>query len=238
MPETAPTVLIVEDDPISRGFLRDNLVADGFQVLQAGTVAAARRHLAEAHVDLAVLDLGLPDEDGLALLGAVREGERILGRVDPDLPLLVLSGRGSEVDRLRGFRQGADDYLVKPFSYRELLARIRALLGRRGRRPCGSRTRIGPLELDTISRQVWLDGEPVKLSGKEYGLLVALAADPMRVYTREELLCGVWGFQQLCPTRTLDTHACRLRQKLSRGGARFVVNVWGVGYRLIDGLPT
>ncbi len=238
VPETTPTVLIVEDDPISRSFLHDNLVADGFSVLQAGTVAAARRLLADAYIDVAVLDLGLPDEDGLSLLSAVRRGERIVARVDPDLPLLVLSGRGSETDRLRGFRLGADDYLAKPFSYAELHARIRALLARSGRRARGSRTRIGPLEIDTGSHQVWLDGRPVELSGKEYSLLVALAADPMRVYTREELLSGVWGFQQLCPTRTLDTHACRLRQKLSRGGARFVVNVWGVGYRLIDGYPS
>lgn len=201
VPETTPTILVVEDDPISRSFLHDNLVADGFQVLQAGTVAAARRHLAEAYIDLAVLDLGLPDDDGLTLLSAVRRGERIIARVDPDLPLLVLSARGSETDRLRGFRLGADDYLVKPFSYSELHARIRALLARSGRRARGSRTRIGPLELDTISRQVWLDGDPVELSGKEYSLLVALAADPMRVYTREELLCGVWGFQQLCNSR-------------------------------------
>lgn len=238
MSEPTPTVLIVEDDPISRSFLHDNLVADGFAVLQAGTAASARRLLSETYVDVAVLDLGLPDGDGLSLLSAVRRGERVPARVDPDLPLLVLSGRAAETDRLRGFRLGADDYLPKPFSYQELQARIRALLARSGRRARGSRTRIGPLEIDTVSHQVWLDGRAVELSGKEYSLLVALAEDPMRVYTREELLSGVWGFPQLCPTRTLDTHACRLRHKLSRGGARFVINVWGVGYRLIDGSPS
>jgi DNA-binding response OmpR family regulator len=236
--EPSATVLIVEDDPISRSFLRDNLLADGYDVLEAGTVAAARRFLSDNYIDVAVVDLGLPGENGLALLSSVRGGEKVAARIDPDLPLIVLSGRTSETDRLRGFRMGADDYLSKPFSYAELHARVEALLRRARRRSRGSRIRIGPLEIDTVARQVWLDGDTVELSGKEFSLLVALAADPMRVYTREELLRGVWGFAELCPTRTLDTHACRLRQKLSRAGREFVVNVWGVGYRLIDGAPS
>jgi len=123
----------------------------------------------------------------------------------------------------------------KPFSYPELRARIVALLRRSSRRPSGPRLQIGPLEVDPLCRQVWLDGRSIHLSKKEFSLLRALAEEPTRVFTREELLRGVWGFQSLGTTRTLDSHASRLRKKLSVGGSSFVVNVWGVGYRLVDG---
>jgi DNA-binding response OmpR family regulator len=168
----------------------------------------------------------------------VRESDRVAGRFDPDIPILVLSGRGGELDRLRGFKRGCDDYLVKPFSYAELQARLLALLRRGRRRPGPGRLRIGPLELDPLGRQVWLRGEELKLSKKEFALLRALAGDPARVFTREELLRGVWGFRSMGMTRTLDSHASRLRKKLARDGDKFIVNVWGVGYRLLDGTIT
>jgi DNA-binding response OmpR family regulator len=229
------TILLVEDHHLTRTFLADNLAADGYEVIEAECVSDAHRLLGSAFPDLAIVDLGLPDGDGLDVLAEVREADRVAGRIDPDLPLLVLSGRASELDRLRGFDRGCDDYLVKPFSYHELSARVRALLRRTQRRPCSGRMRIGPLELDPVSRQVWLGGDPVALSKKEYALLRALAAEPTRVFTREELLRGVWGFRAMGATRTLDSHAFRLRHKLSRAGDRFVINVWGVGYRLVDG---
>jgi|HubBroStandDraft_6_1064221.scaffolds.fasta_scaffold180946_1 DNA-binding response OmpR family regulator len=235
MDHHAATILVVEDHRATRMFLADNLTADGFDVLEAECASDARRLLERSFPDLAIVDLGLPDDDGLELLAHVREADRVAGRLDPDLPLLVLSGRASELDRLRGFSRGCDDYVVKPFSYFELSARIRALLRRTRRRPSSGRMRIGSLELDPLSRQVWLSGEPVTLSKKEYALLRALAGDPTRVFTREELLRGVWGFRAMGTTRTLDSHAFRLRQKLNRAGGRFVVNVWGVGYRLVDG---
>jgi DNA-binding response OmpR family regulator len=235
MNQHVATILVVEDHRATRTFLADNLSADGFDVLEAESVADARHLLESSFPDLAIIDLGLPDGDGLELLEQVRDADRIAGRLDPDLPLLVLSGRVSELDRLRGFSRGCDDYVVKPFSYYELSARIRALLRRTGRRPGTGRMRIGSLELDPPSRQVWLRGEPVALSKKEYALLRALAAEPTRVFTREELLRGVWGFRAMGTTRTLDSHAFRLRQKLNRAGDRFIVNVWGVGYRLVDG---
>jgi DNA-binding response OmpR family regulator len=125
--------------------------------------------------------------------------------------------------------------MIKPFSYPELRARIIALLRRSRRRPGSGRLRIGPLELDPLARQVWLHGERLVLSKKEFALLRALAGDPIRVFTREELLRGVWGFRSLGTTRTLDSHASRLRKKLNGAGDKFVVNVWGVGYRLVDG---
>jgi len=235
MDESAATILLVEDHPATRMFLADNLGADGYHTLEAETAQDAERLMATMFPDLAIIDLGLPDLDGLELIRHVRDTDRSLSRVDPDMPLLILSGRSAPLDRLRGFERGCDDYLVKPFSYPELRARVTALLRRTRRRPPLGRMRIGPLELDPLSRQVWLHGEPVPLSKKEFALLRALAAEPTRVYTRDELLRGVWGFKTLGATRTLDSHASRLRAKLSAQGERFVVNVWGIGYRLIDG---
>lgn len=231
----AATILIVEDHLTTRTFLADNLAADGYEVIEAENVAEARQLLGTTFPDLAIVDLGLPDGDGLDLLAHVRAADRIAGRLDPDLPLLVLSGRVGELDRLRGFERGCDDYILKPFSYHELSARVRALLRRTQRRPGTGRLRVGSLELDPLSRQVWVGGEPVSLSKKEFALLRALAGQPTKVFTREELLRGVWGFVAMGQTRTLDSHAFRLRQKLNRTQDRFVVNVWGVGYRLIDG---
>jgi DNA-binding response OmpR family regulator len=234
--DAAPaTILLVEDHTATRTFLADNLVADGYEVLEAESTIDARRLIDTAFPDAAIVDLGLPDRDGLELVRDVRSADRIADRADPDLPILILSGRTGELARLRGFERGADDYVVKPFSYPELHARLVALLRRNVRRPRSGRRRIGPLEIDILARQAWIEGRPVKLSKKEFGLLQALAADPTKVCTREELLRSVWGFRALCETRTLDSHASRLRNKLSCEDVRFVINVWGVGYKLVDG---
>jgi DNA-binding response OmpR family regulator len=230
-----PTILLVEDDHATRTFLADNLCADGYEPLEAVCAREAMELLASKFPDLAIIDLGLPDRDGLELLREVRDADRVAGRFDPELPLLVLSGRGSELDRLRSFDRGCDDYVVKPFSYPELQARIVALLRRTRRRPGQGRLRVGPLQIDSLSHHAWLHGDQVPLSKKEFALLRALAGEPTRVFTREELLRGVWGFRALGTTRTLDSHASRLRKKLTARGDRFVVNVWGVGYRLVDG---
>jgi DNA-binding response OmpR family regulator len=229
------TILVVEDHEPTREFLVANLAADGFSLLEADSLAQAQARVETAYPDLAIVDLGLPDGDGLTLLGRVREADRSAGRVDPDLPVLVLTGRTTELDRLRGFTRGADDYLDKPFSYHELHARIRALLRRSRHRPGTGRLRVGSLEVDSLARRAWVRGREVKLSNKEFGLLRVLAGEPTRVFTREELLRGVWNFRSMGATRTLDSHAFRLRRKLNRDGDRFVVNVWGVGYRLVDG---
>ncbi len=229
------TILLVEDHPSTRTFLADNLTADGYEVLQAECTRDAERMIASEFPDLAILDLALPDGDGLELLAEIRASDRVAGKFDPDLPMLVLSGKATELDTLRGFQRGADDYITKPFSYAELQARVAALLRRGRRRPGPGRLRIGPLEIDPLGRQVWLHEREVKLSKKEFALLRALAGDPTRVFTREELLRGVWGYRSMGRTRTLDSHASRLRQKLAFSGDRFIVNVWGVGYRLVDG---
>lgn len=232
-----PTILIVEDHRPTRRFLADNLAADGYEPLEAECARDGMRLMVAHAPDLAVVDLGLPDRDGLELLREVRTSDETASRVDPRLPMILLTGRAGELDRLRGFDRGCDDYLVKPFSYPELRGRIGAVLRRAYGRPGGGgRLRVGVLEIDPLGRQVALDGEPLHLSKKEFALLRALAEDPTRVFTREELLRGVWGFQALGATRTLDSHASRLRKKLTDAGAAgFVVNVWGVGYRLIDG---
>jgi DNA-binding response OmpR family regulator len=211
------TILLVEDDRALRTFLADNLTADGFELLVAGTAREGRALLERRAPAVAVVDVELPDASGLSLLG--RAGARFL----------VLSGRGTELDRVRGLQHGADDYMVKPFSYPELLLRLRALLRRGAERP--TRLRVGALEVDPPTRDVRVGGRRVELSAKEFSLLRALAQDPTRVFTKDELLRDVWGFASRGSTRTLDSHACRLRRKL---GAGFVVNVWGVGYRLVE----
>jgi DNA-binding response OmpR family regulator len=185
--------------------------------------------------DLALVDLGLPDGSGLDLIARVRAADGIASRLDPSVPLVVLTGRAGEIDRVRGFERGADDYVVKPFSYGELRLRVQAVLRRTRARREGGTMRVGGLEIDPASRDVRVGGELVVLSQKEYALLRALAAQPTRVFTKSELLRDVWGFRSLGTTRTLDSHACRLRRKLGARGERFVVNVWGVGYRLVDG---
>ncbi len=235
MNATPATILVIEDHAATRTFLADNLAADGYEVLEAECGRDAERMIASEFPDLAILDLGLPDCDGLELLEEVRSADRVAGKFDPDLPVVVLSGKAGELDRLRGFQRGADDYVTKPFSYQELRARVAALLKRGDRRPGPGRIRIGPLEIDPMSRQVWVQGDEVRLSKKEFALLRALASDPTRVFTREELLRGVWGYRAMGRTRTLDSHASRLRHKLTGAGEKFIVNVWGVGYRLVDG---
>jgi DNA-binding response OmpR family regulator len=233
-----PTVLIVEDHTATRRFLADNLAADGFEPIEAGTAHEGLRLIGERSPELAVIDLGLPDRDGLELLTEVRASARRGGGLDSQLPVLILTGRGSELDRIRGFERGTDDYLVKPFSYSELRGRLDALLRRARVRPRLGRLRVGALELDPMSREAWVDGKVVHLTNKEFALALRLAAEPLRVFTRAELLAEVWGFPCVGTTRTLDSHASRLRRKLSVGTRRFVVNVWGVGYRLLDGGST
>lgn len=230
------TVLVVEDDEATAAFLCDNLRADGFHAASAGGMGEGLRAIEVRRPDLLLLDLGLADGDGLALLDRVRAADGFATRIDPELPVIVVSGRGGESDRVRGFARGADDYLVKPFAYGELLGRVRAVLRRVDGRPRRGVLQVGELVVDPSTRRVRLAGRPVSLSAKEFALLHALALEPTRVYPRDDLLRDVWGYLSPGETRTVDAHACRLRRKLEGGGRPFVINVRGVGYRLTEEL--
>lgn len=222
-------VLLAESEPSTRGYLERHLADDGFDVI--GATAATE---AEA---LELVERARPD---LVLAGAVelcrrlREGEP--GRSwDRDVPVIVLGRSDADaIDRLRAFDRGCDDYVATPFAYEELLARIRAVL-RRSAPAAPDRLEAGPILVDRATRRVTVDGRSVLLAGREYDLLVQLARRPTRVFTKEQLLRDVWGFRSHGRTRTLDSHASRLRRKLGQFGAGpFVINIWGVGYRLLD----
>jgi DNA-binding response OmpR family regulator len=233
--EAAPTILVVEDDHATRTFLADNLTADGYELLVADCASEALRLLETRFPDLALVDVGLPDASGFELLRRVRAADGVASRIDPATPFVLITGRDGELDRVRGFERGADDYVCKPFSYPELRGRVAALLRRAAQRPGAGRMRVGELEVDPAARTCRLRGAVVTLSQKEFALVRTLAAEPTRVFTKDELLRTIWGFRHAGTTRTLDSHACRLRRKLGAHGDRFVVNVWGVGYRLVDG---
>jgi DNA-binding response OmpR family regulator len=235
LPESEPlaTVVVCEDDEPTLELLCDHLTADRYRALAAPSASDALRLCHYNHPDLLLLDLRLPDASGLDVLREIRATDGSNGRFDPALPVVVLSGRGAPADRVRGLAEGADDYVVKPFHYEELVARIRAVLRRRSRRREGPR-RVGDLDLDPVTREVRVAGRRVELANKEFVLLRALASEPTRVFSKQELLRDVWGFKSLGKTRTLDSHASRLRRKLDPEGGRFVVNVWGVGYRLVE----
>ncbi len=228
------SLVVCEDDAPTLELLCDNLVADRFGVLPAPSASDALRLCRFNHPDLLLLDLSLPDAPGLDVLREIRAADGVTSRFDPDLPVIVLTGHGSDEDRVRGLESGADDFLVKPLFYPELRARIAAVL----RRGAGSRQgplRVGELIVDSARRKAWVGQREIKLSNKEFGLLRVLAGDPSRVFAKRELLEAVWGYRTPARTRTLDSHASRLRRKLDPEHARYVVNCWGYGYRLIDG---
>ena len=222
-----PALLLAEPEPEIRGYLERQLASDGFHVLQAAFGGEALALAERTRPDLVLCS-------ELDLCSRLREGEP--GRTwNRDVPVIVLGPEEADaVDRVRAFHRGADDYLPRPVVYDELLARIRAVL-RRTSPPLRDRVEVGELAIDRLARVVTVCGEPVHLAGKEFELLVALAAEPNRVFTKDELLRDVWGYRSFSRTRTLDSHVSRLRQKLERGpDDRFVVNVWGVGYKLVE----
>ncbi len=212
----------------------DNLTADGFDVLVADCAREGLRRLETAYPDLAIIDVALSDHSGLDLLTHVRESDGVASRADPNIPAIVAAADAGELDRIRAFERGADDVVAKPFSYSELRCRIDAILRRTDRRRGTGRLRVAEIEIDTAARTVYLGSDRLDLSAKEFALLRVLATDPTRVFTKAELLRSIWGQRAVGTTRTLDSHACRLRRKLGAGGSRYIVNVWGVGYRLVD----
>jgi DNA-binding response OmpR family regulator len=232
---TDATILLAEEDDVTRAFLHENLSADGYRVLVAPDRAKALALLSTAHPDLIVVDV---NGQTLELLDTVRSGEGIAGRADPDTPMIVLSRDADRLQRIRMLERGGDDVVKKPFAYPELRARIAAVLRRSETTSRGKRIlRVGPITIDVRSREVRVCERTVHLSSLEYQLLLTLAGEPDRVFTRQELLSSVWGYSADSRTRTLDSHASRLRHKLCEGSDdKLVVNVWGVGYRLVDGV--
>ncbi len=227
------TVVVCEDDLATLELLCDHLEAEQYQALPAPTASDALRLCSYNAPDLLLLDLNLPDAHGLDVLREIRDTDGATGRFDPELGVIVLSGRSADADRVRGLACGADDYVVKPFYVPEITARIGSVIRRRdGRR--GGPLRAGDVFVDVARREVRVGDRIVTLANKEFSLLRALATDPTRVFTKEELLRDVWGFRSMGRTRTLDSHASRLRRKLDPEAGRYVVNCWGVGYRLID----
>jgi DNA-binding response OmpR family regulator len=228
-------VLLAEPEPAACSYLERHLADDGFEVLRAAAACEALELAERAAPDLMLLANPLPDSSAPELCRRIRAGEP--GRSwNREVPVIVLGRSDADaVDRMRAFDRGCDDYLARPFIYEELLARIRAVL-RRTAPPPSERIYAGDIVIDRATRRVTVAGEAVSLAGKEYELLVKLAGDPVRVFTKEQLLRDVWGFRSLGRTRTLDSHASRLRRKLARPNAGpFVVNLWGVGYRLLEG---
>jgi DNA-binding response OmpR family regulator len=227
------TVLVVDDEPLILEFLAENLRADDFTVLTATSGGAAIDALAASRPDVVLLDVVLPDMSGYDICRRVRQGDAVNDPWDPDLPIIMLSAKAEHTDRVRGLNRGADDYVTKPFHYPELLARIGAVLKRVSRARDAHRLAYGDLVVNILSREVTVAGMRVDLSAKEFALLATLAGEPERVFTKRELLQIVWDFRSPGKTRTLDSHASRLRQKLARHSDDvWIANVWGVGYRL------
>jgi len=220
-------LLLHEPEPESREYLEHHLRDDGFEVLGATRSREALDLVERARPDLVVAT-------GTELCRQLREGQP--GRTwNRNVPVIVVTApRSDPVERVRALERGADDVLERPVAYAELVARIRAVL-RRAAPGDEQRIEAGDLVVDRRTRRVLVRGVPVRLAGREFELAARMASDPTRVWTKDELLRDVWGFRSDGMTRTVDSHACRLRAKLRRADTdTFVVNVWGVGYRLLE----
>ncbi|HEX2222399.1 MAG TPA: response regulator transcription factor [Candidatus Limnocylindria bacterium] len=225
-------ILLVEDDRTLRQALAFNLTREGYDVSTAADGEAALQIARGDGLDLILLDVMLPGMTGIELM-------RVLRREGVTTPVIVLSARGDEIDRVVGLRVGADDYVAKPFSRPELLARIEAVL-RRGRREAAAQTvaderremiRHGPIEIDLGRREVRIDGRPVHLTTKEFDLLAFMAANPERIFSRDQLLARIWGYDYEGEGRTVDVHVSWLRGKLrAAGGHNYFRTVRGIGY--------
>ncbi len=232
--QSHPSVLVVEDEPDLGRLLQLNLTPLGFEVDVAPDLGSARRALRARERVLVILDLTLPDGDGLDLCRELRQRQDYT-------PILILTARADETDRVVGLELGADDYLVKPFAIRELTARVKAILrrvelARSIQADPDKRLVVGGLVVDPTSRGVTVDGQRAELTATEFDLLLQLASNPGRVYTRTQLLDLVWGGSYGAQEHTVNAHVNRLRAKIEPdpGAPRYVHTVWGVGYRFHD----
>jgi DNA-binding response OmpR family regulator len=222
------TVLVVDDEPIVRDVVVRYLQRDGFDTLEAADGETAQKLIEGGAPELVVLDVMLPGTDGLALCRWIRSrGE---------LPVIMLTARGEEADRIVGLELGADDYVTKPFSPRELAARVRTVLRRSTpASPAEERLVFDGLVLDARSRDVELDGRALQLTAKEFDLLFFLASNPRQVFSRDQLMERVWGYAAALDTGTVTVHIQRLRSKIEPDprSPRHLETVWGVGYRFV-----
>lgn len=223
--KSVPRILIVEDEPAIAELIAVNLKHNGFQPIWAIDSATAHRELDEILPDVILLDWMLPGESGLALARRWRSSPRT-----KSVPILMLTARGDEADRVAGLDAGADDYIVKPFSPRELLARIRAVLRRRVPEAAGGTVKISELMLDADTHRVSLGDKPLKVGPTEFKLLNYLMRHPERVHSRGALLDKVWGDHVYIEERTVDVHVKRLRESLGDAG-HMIETVRGAGYR-------
>ena len=224
---TNPTLLLIEDDKNIRELVAYNLEQEGFRILTAPRGDSGLETALRELPQLIILDLMLPGLDGLEVCKALKQNEKT--RLTP---IIMLTAKGTESDKVVGLELGADDYITKPFSPRELVARIKAILRRLRERPAEKHLRAGTIELDTTKHELRLKGKPVEVTAKEFELLQTLLASRGRVLTREILLSKVWGYENAAniETRTVDMHVGQLRKKL-RHEAERIVTVKSVGYR-------
>ena len=220
-------ILIIEDEPDIRKNLEYNLSREGYSVLTAASIAEAEELIYSNNLSLILLDLMLPDGSGLDLCKKMKS--------DPDvqnLPIIILTAKDDEVDKVVGFELGADDYVTKPFSVRELILRIKAVLKRGDNKKdiVEIDRQFGDLKIDIDSHEVYVDGDLVNLTALEFKLLIQLVDRRGRVQSREQLLADVWGYSAEVSTRTVDTHIKRLREKLGTMG-KYVQTIRGVGYK-------
>jgi len=220
-------ILVVEDEPAILESVAYALKRDGFSVSEAVTAAEARERGAE--VELVILDLMLPDGSGFDLIGRLRRGGRAV-------PIIVLSSRDGEADRVAALESGADDYVTKPFSPREIVARVRAVLRRSAARPAPAASAAPPFSIDKATRRAQVSGRALELTRVEFDLLASLLENPGRVYTRAQLIDEVWGDGFAITDRTIDSHVKALRKKVveAGAGAGLIETVRGVGYRITD----
>jgi two-component system phosphate regulon response regulator PhoB len=225
-------VLVIEDEPDVAELLEYNLQSAGFETFVCATGLEGLRMGQEVHPDIVLLDLMLPDVPGMQVCRQLKSMP-----ATKDIPVVIVSARSDEIDRVVGFEVGADDYVVKPYSVRELLLRLRRSLDRHSEnRNNEGVLRAGVIRLDLNSHRAWVAGEEVELRVTEYKLLVALCENPSRAMSRERLLELVWGNGSSVALRTVDAHVKRLRDRLGAGGAH-IETVRGVGYRMTDERP-
>ncbi len=219
-------ILVIDDEVLLVKGIRFNLQSDGYEVVTGCNGLEAVELAKDPDVGLIILDVMMPEMDGLTACSKIREFSAV--------PIILLTAKADDMDKLMGFEQGADDYLTKPFNILELKARIKALLRRSGKsqQPASSILSIGPIKLDLAGRNAYVDGTMVDLTAKEFDVVEFLMRNPNRVYSRETLLDTIWSYDYRSDIRTVDVHIRRLREKLEENPAqpKYIMTKWGVGY--------